>query len=193
MATLREQRRNRPSDKLHDVGFVNGVDFLALVLAGVFKGKTRNAGRSFFSDNLQALHHSGDDFVLQSGVKALGILAHDDQVNVGIARRNVRQIAHRTEVRIQIELLSQLHVDAGKAAAHWRCDRTLQSDMSALDGLRKFLRDVFLVFLKSLGARLNGFPFKFESCGFKNADYCLSNLCADTVTGDKCNFVGHED
>ena len=91
--------------------------FLALVLARVFEGKARDAGGSFLGDDLQALDHPGNDFVLDAGVKSLGIFADDDQIDIGIARRNVRQIAHRTEVRVKLELLPQLHVDAGKASA----------------------------------------------------------------------------
>ena len=62
------------------------MDLLALVLARIFEGKARNASGSFFGDDLQTLHHAGNDFVLDAGVQALGIFAHDDQIDVGIAR-----------------------------------------------------------------------------------------------------------
>ena len=54
--------------KFHDVGLMDGVNPLALVLARIFEGKARNAGGSFFGDDLQTLHHTGNDFVLDSGI-----------------------------------------------------------------------------------------------------------------------------
>src|SRR5580698_2842859 len=91
--------------ELHDVGFVNGVDLFAVILAGVLESKTRNACRSFLGNDFQALDHTGDNFVFEAGVKALGIFANDDKVHVGIACRDVRQIANGTEVGVELKLL----------------------------------------------------------------------------------------
>ena len=52
--------------KLHDVGFVDGVDFLPAMAHGVFKRKFRNPRGSLFRDDFQALDHSGNDFVLEA-------------------------------------------------------------------------------------------------------------------------------
>ena len=38
--------------KLHDVGFVDGVDFFAFVLASVFKGESSDSGRGLFGNDL---------------------------------------------------------------------------------------------------------------------------------------------
>ncbi|PYX04039.1 MAG: hypothetical protein DMG85_18580 [Acidobacteria bacterium] len=54
--------------EFHDVGLVDGVDPLALVLARILKGKARNAGGSFFGDDLQTLYNTGNDFVLDAGI-----------------------------------------------------------------------------------------------------------------------------
>src|SRR5271155_144035 len=93
------------------------MDLLALVLAGVFESESRNASGGFFGDDLQALDYSGHDLMLEAGVKALGVFADDDEVHVRIAGRNMGQIADGTKVGVELELLAQGDVDAGKAAA----------------------------------------------------------------------------
>ena len=93
------------------------MNLLALVLARVFEGKARDAGGRLLGDDLQALDHARHDFMLDAGIQALGIFADDDQVDAGIARRNVGQIANGAEVGVELELLAQRDVDAGKAAA----------------------------------------------------------------------------
>src|SRR5690242_16254244 len=120
--------------KLHDVGLVDGVNLLALVLAGVFEGETGNAGRSFLGDDLEALNHAGHDFMLNAGVKALGIFANDNEVHVGIAGGNVGKVANGAEVGEQLESLAQFHVNAGKSAPDGGGDRAFQADAVAFDG-----------------------------------------------------------
>jgi hypothetical protein len=130
--------------------------------------------------------------VLQSGVKAFGVFSNNDQINIGITSGNVRQIAHRAEVGVKLELLPELHVDAGKAAANGRSNRALQRDVCTFNGFRQRLGNVFFVFFERLGASLNRFPFKLYSRCFENAHYRLRDFCADSVTGDQSNFVGHK-
>ena len=65
---------------------MDGMNLLASVFAGIFEGEARDARGSFFRDDLQRLNHAGHDFVLDAAVFALSILAHNDEVHVGIAR-----------------------------------------------------------------------------------------------------------
>ena len=129
--------------------------------------------------------------MLQTRIKAFGVLPNDDQIDVRIARRNMRQIAHRPEVGIKIELLSKLYVDAGKAPADRGCDRTLECDMRAFDRLGQRLGNVFFVFFVSFCASLNGLPLEGETCGFQYANNGLRNFCTDSVAGDEGDFMGH--
>src|SRR5205807_9840996 len=86
--------------QLHDVGLVNGMYFLALVLAGVLKSNAGDARGSLVGDDFQAFHHAGDDFMFDSGIGPFSIFANDDEVDIGIAGWNVRQIPDGTEVGI---------------------------------------------------------------------------------------------
>src|SRR5581483_4120450 len=150
---------------------MDGVNLLTLILACIVECKARNAGARLLRHDFQALDHAGNDFVLQARIETLGILTNDDQVDVRIARGNMRQITYRTEVRVELELLAQLHVDAGEPATHRRGDWAFQRDMRALDGFGELFRYVFAVFFKRVGAGQNGFPFELETGCFENAHY----------------------
>ena len=177
--------------KLHDISFVNGMNFLALILAGVLEGEFGDTGRRFFGDDLQALDHPGNDLVFESGVEALSIFADDDEIDIGITRRNVRQIADGTEVGVELELLAQRDVDAGKAATDGRGHRPLQGDAGALNRFDDLFGDVLPVLLESVGAYGEGFPFELDAGGFEDADGCVGNFRPDAVAGDEGDFVRH--
>src|SRR5262250_1529033 len=118
--------------QLHDVGFVNLVDLLAMVPARVLKSEFRDARAGLFGHDLQALDHAGDDLMFQSRVEPFGVFANDNQIDVGISCGNVRQVPDGSEVRIEFELLAQGDIDAREASTHGRCDWTFESDSSAL-------------------------------------------------------------
>jgi hypothetical protein len=71
---------------------------LALWIAAIFaavgssevEGKFGNSSGRFFRDVFQALHDTRHDLVLDARVEALGILAHNDKIQVAIARFNPR-------------------------------------------------------------------------------------------------------
>src|SRR5271170_3478673 len=145
---------------------MDGMDSFALVLAGILEGKTRDTGGRLLGDDLDALDHSGNDFVFDAGIKSFGVLADNDQIYARIACRNMRQVADRPEVGEEFEALPEFDVDAGKAAADGRCHRALQSDASALNRLGEFFRNVFLVLFEGFGAGGEGFPFEFDAGSF---------------------------
>ena len=166
------------------------MDALALVLARVLEGEAGDARGGFLGDDLQALHHAGHDFVLDAGVQALGVLADDDQVHVGVARRDVRKIADGAEVGVQLEALAQGDVDAGKAAADGRGDGALERDMGALEGVNQFLGKILVVLLESIGAGFLALPLKLHPGGFEDAHRGRGDLGANAVAGDEGDSVG---
>src|SRR5271156_1359881 len=165
------------------------MNLLALILAGILEGETRHAGRSLFSNDLDAFDYSGDDYVFDAGIKSLGVFAHHDQVDARIAGGNMREIANRPEVGEEFEALAQFDVDAREAAADRRRHRAFQSDAGALDGLAEFLGNVFVVLLKGLGAGGEALPFEFDAGGFEHANRGLDHFGADSVAGDQGYFV----
>ena len=72
---------------------------LALWIAAIFfsavgssevESEFRNSRGSFLSDDLQALHDTRNDLVLDARIKPFGILADDDKIHVAIARFHPR-------------------------------------------------------------------------------------------------------
>jgi hypothetical protein len=67
---------------------VNRRDFFSAMGSSEVEGKFCNSRGSFFSDDLQTLHDTRNNFVLDAGIKPFGILAHNDKIHVAIARLN---------------------------------------------------------------------------------------------------------
>ena len=168
------------------------MNLLAPVLARVLEGELRDARGGLLGDHLQALDHAGHDLVLQAEVQALGIFAHDDQVDVGIVRGNVRKIPDGAEVGEEFESLAQFDVDARKAAANRRCDRTFQPDASALNRFGQLFRNVLFVFFEGFAAGREALPFEFDAGGFENADGGLDYFGANAVARDESYFMRHK-
>src|SRR5208282_6038956 len=160
-------------------------------LAGMLKGETRDASGSLFADHLDALDHSGNNFVSDAGIKPLGVFAHYNQIDARIASGNMRQVADRPEVGEKFEALAQFDIDAGEAAADGRGHRTLQSDTGALDRFAEFFGNVIVVRLKGFGAGGEAFPFEFDAGRFHHANRGLDDLGANAVAGNESYFVGH--
>src|SRR4029078_943019 len=118
---------------LHDVRFMNDGNLFSLFFARVREGEASDSGRSFFGNDFQALNHAGHDFMLDSRIQAFSVLADQDQVEPGIAARDVGQSAHRPEVGIEVERFSQSDIDGSKAFADRRGNGTLQGNLVALN------------------------------------------------------------
>src|SRR5712671_6402784 len=104
----------------------------------------------------------------------------------------MRQVGDRPEICEELESLSQLNVNAGKAATNRRSHRTLQADAGTLDRLGQFLGNVLFVFFEGLGASRETLPLKFDASCFQNADGSLRDFRANTVAGDEGDFMCHE-
>src|SRR5207302_4229329 len=178
--------------KLHDVGLVDGVNLLALVLARILERELGDAGGSLFRDDFQALDYAWNHFMLDAGIQTFGILAHDDQVDIGIACRNVRQIPDRAKVGVELEHFAEFDVDAGEPAADRSRHRTLQSNVRALDGGDEFLRNVLVVLLVGLSAGFEALRIKFDAGSFKNANCGVGDFGSDAIAGDERYFVSHD-
>src|SRR5579863_232983 len=112
--------------ELHDVGLMDGRDFLPSRALRVFKSKARDTRRGALGDDLQALDHAGRHDVLEAGVEILSVLTHHDEVEIVKGRADTRQLFHRPEVGVEVELLAQRHVEALVSAAHGRRQRAFE-------------------------------------------------------------------
>jgi hypothetical protein len=78
--------------------------------------------------------------VLEAGVQVLRVLAHDDEIDVGEAALDARQVADRPQVRVQVERLPEPDVDAGEALRDRRGDRSFERHPVAADRIQQFHR-----------------------------------------------------
>src|SRR5579862_5415590 len=129
--------------------------------------------------------------MFEPGVKSFGIFADDDQIYIRIARGNVRKIADRAEIGVQLEFLPQSYVDAWKSASDRRSYGTLESDVGALQRFDEFLGNIFARFLVGLGANRKRLPFELDPSRFQNANRGIGDFRSDSVARDKSYFVTH--
>ena len=71
-------------------------------------------------DDAQTLDHAGHDNVFLAGVKSLGILADDDEIDAGVGHFDAGQGAHGPDAGVEIEFLAEADVDGAKALADGR-------------------------------------------------------------------------
>src|SRR6185369_5300380 len=171
--------------KLHDIGFVDGMNLLAADATSILEGPLGDAGGSLLGGGRETLDDAGNNLVLDAGVESLGVLTDHDEIDTGIASRNVGKIADRAEVGEELKALAKLDVDAGESSADWRSHRTFESDTRALDGFMQGLRNVFLVLLVGFRAGFELLPLELDASGFEHANGSLADLRANSVARDE--------
>ena len=124
----------------HDVRFMHGCDFLSFKLSRVLESEQRNSRARLLRYNLQRFDNPRHNFVLQPRVQALGIFTDDDQIHFSKSRWHAGQMAHRPQVRIQVEYFPQADVDALKPAPNRRCNGPFQRDAISANGFDDLLR-----------------------------------------------------
>ena len=102
------------------------------------------------------------------------------------------QILDWAEVGEEIELLAQGDIDALEAPSDRRGDWPLERYVGAFDGFRESGGNVLAVDFKGFSAGGEPLPFPLDPSGFENANDGLRDLGSDAVTGDECDFVGHD-
>src|SRR5205823_14931630 len=139
--------------ELHDVRLVHARHLAASVLACVVECELENLPRTADRDRLdrdagvlvaelpalgldpvdELLDVVGALLVLDAGVEVLGVLAHDDQIDVVEARAHAWIALARPDLRVHVELPAKRDVDRAKAAADGCRDRALQRDSTLAD------------------------------------------------------------
>ena len=121
--------------QLEDVGLVDAVDHLASMVAGPFEGEAEEALAGRFGDHLDALHHAGDDLVLDGGVEVFGQLADDKHVHVLKARRQAAQVLERPHRGKEPKGSAKLDVVVEALWPGWRQQLGLEGQAAVSNGL----------------------------------------------------------
>ena len=172
---------------------MDGGDLAAPFAAGVFEGRAGDAHGSVVGDDLEALDHAGDHFVLQAGVQVLGVLAEDGHVERQVveARLEAGQHAHRAEIGVEAQLLAQSHVDALVAAGDGRGGGTLQADARGFERSEDVVGKQLAVFGQGAEAGLDALPFDGDAGGLDRAHGGIRHFGSDAVSGNQGDLVGH--
>ena len=110
----------------------------------VEKGRAHFLAQEF--GQLDVLGRAG--LVFDAGVDVFGVLAEDDHVHLfGMAHRrgHAGVVAHRADAGIQIQILTQRHIQRTEATADRSGQRALDGDDQFLDGLQGFVGEVVAV------------------------------------------------
>src|SRR3989442_1998658 len=181
----------QPVAHLHDIGLVNGVDFLAPAASRVFKGESGDARGGALGDDLQAFHDAGNDFMLEAGVEVLGVFAHDDDVHVLITRLHAGEVLHRAKIGKQIEGLAQADVDARWALGDGGGHGAFASDAVAANGFDRPRFDALARFGRFFGAPFDDLPVDGDAGGVQDALRCGSYFGAGALPGDQRGLLFH--
>ena len=127
VATRRKQSRKRPSESFMMLALWTAVTRLRPCRRAYSKAKRAMRSEAFSVMIFRLSTTPGDHDVLEAAVEVLGVLAHDDQVDLLEAGGDARQRAQRAQVGVEVELLAELHVDRLEALAHLGGDRALSA------------------------------------------------------------------
>ena len=184
-------REEKPVRQLHDVGFVNGVNLFAPVLARIFECELRNARRSALGNDFQALDDARHHGVLEPRIQILGVFADDDQVHSLKARLHAFEVFHRPQIRIQIERLPQPHVDAWSAARNRRRHRPFQRHAVLANRIEHARLQERHAAPLDLRARRDLVPINRHARCREDFLHRLRYFRSDPVTGNECDVVCH--
>ena len=130
--------------------------------------------------------------VLDARVQVLGVLAHDHDVDVVVARADAGVVLARAHAGVELELMPERDVHGAEARADRRRDRALEGDAVPLDRLEGLVRERRARFLHDVDARLADVPVELDARRFENAPGGLGQLRARPVSGNQRDAMGHE-
>ena len=177
--------------ELHDVRLVDRGDLAATVLHRVLEGVARDPLRRGAGDDLDALRGVGPDTVLDPGVEILGVLAHDDQVDVVVAGLDALHRSRRADVGVQFQRLAQRDIHRAEATADRGRDGSLDRHAVLSDRLDDAVRQRSALASDRRLARFLDVPFEADAGCLEHDPRGLRQLGADPVAGDQSDDIAH--
>jgi hypothetical protein len=182
---LRAQFRNKAVAELHDVGLVEDGDFLAMAARGIAERIAGDARAGDFAGDLEAGDNPGDDFIFDAAVKAFGVLADDDHVDAFIARLDPRQIAHRPDGGVEIQLCRNCTLTDLNPLPTGVVTGPLEGDLVSFDGRDGFLgQDITHPLFDGRRPGQGRNPFDGKPAGVQYAAAGAGNFRTDPVAGN---------
>ena len=142
---------------LHDGGLVHHADLLLVDGLRVLEGEAQHTLGSLLGDELDALHHTVDNNVLNAGVFTLGVLTDQDGVDTIVGGLVASNGAARTDVGEQVEGPAQSQVQGDVTLTDGGGQRTLKRNVVLLNALDGVIGNGGLAILQD-GGNIDGFP-----------------------------------
>ena len=178
-----------PIGELHDVGFVDGRDFLPAAPLRIVEREARDAGRGMGRDDLHPLRHARHDHVLDAGIEVFGVLPHDHEVDVLVARLDAHNRAHRPQIGVEVQPFAERDVRAREAFPNKSREWTFEGNFVLFDGIEKSLRERISGFFVSANTRLVLDPVEDDARRLEDRGGGFHDFRADTVARNECDSV----
>ena len=133
----------------------------------------------------------GAGLVLDPGVEILGVLAHDHEIDVVVARAHAEVRLARAQAGVEPELVAERDVDRAEAGADRRRDRPLQRDLVRLHRGERLLGQRRPGRLHHVDAGLAHIPVELDSGRLEHAARRLGQLGPGAVARDESHAVCH--
>ena len=176
---------------LQDVRLVDEGDLLSPVLDRILERIPADPVRPVPGDQHHGLRHGTRvlphaDVVLDPRVQAFGVLPHDDDIDIVVS--SARHDRFRgTDVRIQVEVLAQRHVDGPEARSDGRRQGPLETEPVPLDRIERLLGQQIVSLLDRGEARVLPVPLQRGARRIQNPDHFLRDRRSDSVA----RYQGH--
>lgn len=181
-------REEQTVGHLHDGGLVHSAHLLAANVAGVLEGIAQDALRGLAGDELDALHDTVDNDVLDARVLALGVLTDKHRVHIVVGGLVALDAAARAHVGEEVEGTAESQVERDVALADGGRERALERDKVAGDAVDGLVGDDRLAVLQA-GRDVDGLPLDGNVGGAVDVLDRLCDFRTDTVTLDECHRV----
>ena len=126
---------------------------------------------------------------LDPGIDVLGVLAHDDQVDVVVAGANTWVALAGADERVEVELLAQRDVHRSDSLPDRSRQRPLDRDLVAPDRLEYVLRHRRAVLLHHAQARVLHVPIELDAGRFQDAPGGFADFRTDPIAWDQGHTV----
>lgn len=173
---------------LHNGGLVDGQNLGLANGAGVLKGVTQHTLRGLLGDELDRLHNTRDDNVLDTTVLTLGVLSDQDGINAVVGGLVADNGLARADVGEQVEGSAEGQVKGDMALSDRGCKGSLEGDEVLADGVDGGLGDGGLA-IDEDGGDVDGFPLDGDLGGLVDVLDGLGDLDTDTITFDQSDSV----
>lgn len=114
---------------LHDGSLVDNADLLAANCLSMLEGISQDTLAGLAGDELDALHNTIHNNVLDTGVLAFGVLSNKDRVNVVVGGLVAGNGSARAEIGEKVKCSSESQVERDVTLANWRLHVQVRNGM----------------------------------------------------------------